>query len=151
MICPKCKSDMFVVEYSRIELDYCPKCQGVWFDSGELELLLEPAGLESPRLFLDDILKSPEASTAEKPHRCPVCTRKMKKISIGDRTGIIIDVCRRDDGLWFDGGELEHLLKGPVTEAAGGREAQQVASFLRGVFQTPKQMTENAQGSKDSS
>jgi len=49
MICPACKNDMIVVEHEDIELDYCTNCNGVWFDSGELELLLEAAGLESPQ------------------------------------------------------------------------------------------------------
>jgi len=41
MICPVCKSDMIDVEYNRIELDYCTACRGVWFDTEELELLIE--------------------------------------------------------------------------------------------------------------
>ena len=49
MICPVCKKDALIVEYDRIELDYCPSCGGVWFDSGELDLLLEAAGQYSPR------------------------------------------------------------------------------------------------------
>ena len=56
MICPACKSDMIVVEHSQIELDYCTDCRGVWFDSGELELLLESMGLENPDLFLGNLL-----------------------------------------------------------------------------------------------
>ena len=39
MKCPIDKSDMIVVEHEKIELDYCLRCSGVWFDSGELELL----------------------------------------------------------------------------------------------------------------
>ena len=41
MKCPVCRIDMIVVEHKKIELDYCVKCSGVWFDSGELELLLD--------------------------------------------------------------------------------------------------------------
>ena len=53
MICPACKNDMIVVEYQRIELDFCPDCRGVWFDKGELQLMLETARLEGK--FLDEI------------------------------------------------------------------------------------------------
>jgi len=45
MICPVCNKDMFVIEYKRVELDYCHICKGAWFDAGEMELLLEIAGL----------------------------------------------------------------------------------------------------------
>ena len=52
---------MLVVEYHNIELDYCNSCKGVWFDYGELELLLESRGLEETKVFLDGILNSQEA------------------------------------------------------------------------------------------
>ncbi|MES0279143.1 MAG: zf-TFIIB domain-containing protein, partial [Dehalococcoidales bacterium] len=33
MICPICKVEMAVVEQDKIELDYCARCRGVWFDA----------------------------------------------------------------------------------------------------------------------
>ena len=60
MICPVCRKSMLVVEYSEIELDYCDTCKGVWFDSGELELLLES---EKPDVFISNILKAAEAKS----------------------------------------------------------------------------------------
>ena len=42
MKCPVCHVPTYVVEYEKIELDVCGECQGIWFDHGELELLLEP-------------------------------------------------------------------------------------------------------------
>ena len=47
---------MVIVEHENIELDYCTNCKGVWFDSGELELLLEAAELENYEVFLDRII-----------------------------------------------------------------------------------------------
>src|SRR4030066_61693 len=111
MICPVCKKDMLVVEYNNIELDYCNDCHGVWFDSTELELLLKSMSLDSRNLLLDDILKSPEAMTQEKNRRCPICRRKMKKTTIGEHPGVLVDVCLQGHGLWFDGGEVAQLLK----------------------------------------
>ena len=83
MICPVCKYDMIVVEYRNIELDYCNSCRGVWFDSGELELLLKSYGLEEPKAFFDGIFNSQEAASPEKKRNCPICALKMKKTSIG--------------------------------------------------------------------
>ena len=40
MKCPVCRVPTYVVEFDKIELDLCPDCQGIWFDAGELELLL---------------------------------------------------------------------------------------------------------------
>ncbi len=45
MECPVCRETMVVIEYRSIELDYCVGCMGVWFDQGEIELLLDDAGI----------------------------------------------------------------------------------------------------------
>lgn len=135
MICPVCKSDMIDVEYHQIELDYCTGCHGVWFDAEELELLLDRAGMENHDLSMDDLLSSPEAKTLEKGRKCPICNLRMKKTTIGKEPEILIDACSQGDGLWFDGGEVNHLIKqiaGKQPAKAGSQ--QQVLEFLGEVF-----------------
>lgn len=42
MKCPVCKDvDLVMSERSGIEIDYCPKCRGVWLDRGELDKIIE--------------------------------------------------------------------------------------------------------------
>lgn len=136
MICPTCKSSMIVVEHSNIELDYCPNCHGVWFDSGELELLMESMELESQNQLSSDILSSPEAASPEKKRKCPICGQKMKKTIISEQPEILIDVCQRGDGLWFDGGEVDQLMKQLLRKPSKeGGPQQQVITFLAEVFQ----------------
>jgi Zn-finger nucleic acid-binding protein len=135
MICPVCKYDMIVVEYHNIELDYCNSCRGVWFDSGELELLLKSYGLEEPRAFFDGIFNSQEAASSEKKRNCPICGHKMKKTAIGGQPEILIDVCRDKHGLWFDGGEVTQLIRRLAGEHPPERDSRgQVISFLGEVF-----------------
>ena len=109
MICPACKSDMIVVEHEDIELDYCVKCHGVWFDAGELELLLGSLGLDSTSPFLNSILEAEEAKTEEEKRRCPLCRQKMKKSNL--ETKVLVDLCPQGEGIWFDGGEVGMLIK----------------------------------------
>ena len=137
MICPACKSDMIVVEHSKIELDYCTNCRGVWFDSGELELLLESAGLEGLEPLLADLAGSTEAGSVEKKRKCPICLQKMKKILVGQEPEILLDICRQGDGLWFDGGELAQLV-GQLAGKAEGKPTpqQEIFAFLQEVFKT---------------
>ncbi|OGO05396.1 MAG: hypothetical protein A2Y60_03640, partial [Chloroflexi bacterium RBG_13_54_9] len=135
MKCPACKSDMIVVEHSRIELDHCLKCQGVWFDSDELELLLKSSGLESRNLFISNVLASPEAKTAEKKRKCPICGKRMKKTTVGHQLEILIDVCPRGHGLYFDGGELSKLTKQLAEgQMEGSNSQQQLIGFVGEVF-----------------
>ena len=136
MICPVCKYDMLVVEYHNIELDYCSSCRGVWFDAGELELLLESKGLEETKVFLDGILNSQEAVSSEKKRNCPVCGHKMKKTAVGGQPEILIDICRDEHGLWFDGGEVIQLIRHLIEEHPPKHDSSgQVISFLEEVFE----------------
>lgn len=139
MICPVCKYDMIVVEYQNIELDYCNSCKGVWFDSGELELLLKSQGLEETKVFLDGILTSQEAVSSEKKRNCPICGHKMKKTAIGGQPEILIDVCPDKHGLWFDGGEVTQLIRRLAGKHPPKRDSgEQVISFLEEVFEAPQ-------------
>ena len=136
MICPTCKNDMIVVEHENIELDFCINCQGVWFDSGELELLLESVGLDSPDSFLSNVLNSIEVVSSEKKRKCPICRQKMKKTIIGQQPEVLIDVCWQGDGLWFDGGEVGQLIGQMSRKTAEDQGSQQqVISFLGEVFE----------------
>jgi uncharacterized protein len=40
MKCPLCSVDLTMSERSGVEIDYCPKCRGVWLDRGELDKII---------------------------------------------------------------------------------------------------------------
>lgn len=54
MKCPSCTDTALVMsDRQGVEIDYCPKCRGVWLDRGELDKLIErsttaPALADSP-------------------------------------------------------------------------------------------------------
>jgi Zn-finger nucleic acid-binding protein len=139
MICPVCRKDALIVEYNHIELDYCPNCQGVWFDAGELELLLKSAGLEEYRRYLEGIASAPEIATSEKKRKCPICRHKMKKTYIGEDKKILVDICHVGDGIWFDGGEVSHLLKALVDKSSAQGASQDVLAFVGDMFKFQEQ------------
>ena len=41
MNCPSCNETLLMTEWQGIEIDYCPKCRGVWLDKGELDKIIE--------------------------------------------------------------------------------------------------------------
>ena len=43
MKCPTCSVDLVMSERQGVEVDYCPKCRGVWLDRGELDKIVERA------------------------------------------------------------------------------------------------------------
>jgi len=135
MNCPACNSLMIVVEYQRIELDYCEECSGVWFDAGELELLLGGMNVEGKGLSVNSILTSPDAQSPERKRKCPICGQRMKKATVGRASEVLIDACPRGDGLWFDKGEVDQLTAQLAAKPSGTPDSQgRVVAFLSDVF-----------------
>jgi len=125
MICPSCKAPMVILEFERIEIDYCAECGGVWFDTGELELLLE--GTSNKPLFKF----GGAGKTTEKRLRCPRCLKRMAKTRSGSEKAGLIDRCVNGHGIWLDKGELEKI-------AAGGDQTDRIRKFLAGIFAVEK-------------
>ena len=43
MSCPICNVVLKMTERQGVEIDYCPKCRGVWLGKGELDRIIERA------------------------------------------------------------------------------------------------------------
>src|SRR5687767_10906735 len=41
MNCPNCNETLVMADRQGVEIDYCPKCRGVWLDRGELDKIIE--------------------------------------------------------------------------------------------------------------
>ena len=41
MVCPNCQETLLMTDRQGVEIDYCPKCRGVWLDRGELQKLID--------------------------------------------------------------------------------------------------------------
>lgn len=44
MRCPVDNETLVMADRNGVEIDYCPKCRGVWLDRGELDKIIERAG-----------------------------------------------------------------------------------------------------------
>ena len=122
MKCPVCRVPTYVVEYEQIELDLCPDCRGIWFDHGELDLLLGTT----------DASALTDAETDEPSRPCPLCDHKMNKVNIGPGRRVLIDSCPEGCGLWFDNDELADLAGDLRNE--GWLVQPSVRDFLSGMF-----------------
>lgn len=48
MKCPNCNETLVMADRQGVEIDYCPKCRGVWLDKGELDKIIERSADYSP-------------------------------------------------------------------------------------------------------
>jgi len=117
---------MITLELEDVEIDYCTACGGIWLDAGELELLLDEP--DKTKKLLESF--KVDSSSTERIRKCPICDKKMQKIVVGSsKPVLLIDKCRKGDGLWFDKGELQDIF-----ERAELDEENKIQKFLNDIF-----------------
>ncbi len=116
-ICPKCQIAMKTIDLKlngKFYIERCDQCMGLFFDPGELEVLLKASVknvFHINRQKLDQI----NATMARQDQcvsyvKCPECHKVMNRVNFGSRSGVILDRCT-EHGVWLDGGELRHLFE----------------------------------------
>ena len=106
-------------------LDHCPRCGGMWFDRGEVtevarqdQSVLQGAMLD-PTLRINppcQKCRTPLDRNADKCGvcgqknilKCPVCDREMERRPVH---GVMLDLCRNCQGVWFDNAELTSIWR----------------------------------------
>lgn len=101
MHCPKCvSSDLKRTggRQTRVVVDLCTNCKGLWLDEGELNQVMEVASKD---------LKPPRDA---KPTRmtCPRCCVPLLAFHY-PQTYVEINMCGQCHGLWLEPGELREI------------------------------------------
>ncbi|OQK16960.1 hypothetical protein AU255_03410 [Methyloprofundus sedimenti] len=123
-LCPHCNKPLQTIQLQLDEqlfIERCADCLGLFFDLGELDILLNHSvsHVNSINLaHLDNI-------NADRYHKkqvvkyikCPVCREFMHRKNFAHKSGVIVDNCRFH-GLWLDSGEVMHLME---WKKAGGQ------------------------------
>lgn len=71
MPCPRCRVDLVMSDRQGIEIDYCPKCRGVWLDRGELDKIIERNAHYAAAPQQEPMPASPPAQSAWMPQSAP--------------------------------------------------------------------------------
>lgn len=53
MLCPIDNTELVMSDRQGIEIDYCPKCRGVWLDRGELDKIIDRSTPTEPARTAD--------------------------------------------------------------------------------------------------
>jgi Zn-finger nucleic acid-binding protein len=104
--CYECGLELEEIDFHGQKVDRCDKCEGLFFDKGELESILHLVKLfQTIKVGETDIDSVPEHE-----HRrivsCPEHNIPMKPL---DLAGLTIDQCPECFGLWLDNGEISAL------------------------------------------
>lgn len=84
-----------------VEADVCPKCNGVFLDTKEIQVLTGGSNLH-------DLLTKYLGLDSDSPLVCPNCGGLMDGEDAGD---VRVDVCLDCNGVWLDAGELKRLAE----------------------------------------
>lgn len=68
MQCPVDGETLVMSERSGVEIDYCPKCRGVWLDRGELDKILARATADDQRPV---VMQAPGGPAIDPTHQPP--------------------------------------------------------------------------------
>ncbi|MDH3690701.1 MAG: zinc ribbon domain-containing protein [Gammaproteobacteria bacterium] len=120
-ICPVCGTGNHLASRSlggeRLSVLECGKCAGLWLGSQIFQLLEQRAQrvAASGEMVAPDHrpqVASDSLATTGAPFykHCPLCTKLMHRRNYGGKSGIIVDTCKQD-GIWFDQGELDAVLR----------------------------------------
>lgn len=131
MKCPNCSSGLSKMHYKDEEVDFCKSCKGAWFDSGELNSVIDKIvssdEIPSADIDLDKTVIS-KYGFAEDIRSCPCCHSEMSKLNYAYDSNIFLDKCKSCQGMWADGDEIMKLAvfrKGnPVLDRMGKAIAQ---------------------------
>jgi len=69
--CPRCGSVLTMSERHGIEIDYCPQCRGVWLDRGELDKIIDRAGITETPASAAPAQPAPQAGWTQPPPQQP--------------------------------------------------------------------------------
>jgi Zn-finger nucleic acid-binding protein len=150
--CPVCVGVMmekknFPGSAGSLTLDYCPRCGGLWFDRGEVgriaqhqesvirPLLIDPAARVNPPCQgcgtpLDRNAEKCVVCGRRNILDCPVCDEPMER---REREGLVLDVCKRCQGVWFDNAELSAIWRLKLAEATQAARRRGRASDVAAI------------------
>lgn len=58
MKCPKCGGTLHAELFHGVQIDRCPDCHGMWFDAGEIDLILKEEDAGVMRKIMSDVRAS---------------------------------------------------------------------------------------------
>ena len=128
--CPDCGQPLLIYEMDGVETDHCLGCGGTWLDSGELELVVEKAGVD-PALLVAALDNAPRGEKGVR--RCPRGRKRMRVTRLGPGDGVELDICSAGHGLWLDKGEMADVADA-FSEGAGDA----VALYFNELYPTER-------------
>jgi len=111
MFCPFCKKEKFKKSiFYNTEVDYCPRCLGLWFEEDELRQAKDETDKDLNWLDIDLWKEKKKFRISKKEILCPSCSVPLYCVRYGD-SQVEVDVCNLCKGVWLDRGEFKKIIE----------------------------------------
>lgn len=109
MKCPNDNEQLEIALFHDVEVSYCPKCLGIWFDKDELRLAKDDKDNQLNWLDVDLWRDSGNFEISRSHKHCPVCRAGLSEIKY-DNSKTKVDFCKMCQGVWLDRGEFKQII-----------------------------------------
>jgi len=116
MLCPLCKIGLQKAIFCNVEVDYCPRCFGLWFEEEELRWAKDEKDKNLSWLDIDLWKNKKDFKISRSKKLCPFCRLPLYQINYGD-SEIEVDLCNLCYGIWLDRGEFKKIIEYLKTRA----------------------------------
>ncbi len=110
MKCPLCKKSLEEAIFYGVEIDYCPKCLGLWFEEEELRWAKDERDKDLNWVDIDLWEKETSFKISPSQKFCPSCRFSLYTVTYGD-SKIKVDLCNLCRGIWLDRGEFKKIIE----------------------------------------
>lgn len=144
MECPNKHGQLKKASFHNVNVDYCEKCIGIWFDKNELTYAKDDKDKQLNWVDFDVWRHKEKFETFKSPKWCPVCRVPFVQINYDD-SKVKVDFCKNCNGIWLDRGEFKQImvyLKNKADYEILHHYAKNLVKQLWEVFLGPQKLRE---------
>ena len=109
MNCPNDNEKLEKLLFHTVEVDYCPRCLGMWFEKNELNMAEHDTDKDLDWVDIDLWRDEVKFHVSRSDKHCPSDRTGLKEITYGD-SNTKVDFCEQCGGAWLDRGEFKQVI-----------------------------------------
>ena len=109
MECPNDKEYLEKILFHNVEVEYCPRCLGIWLDKDEFRHAKDDKDKELNWVDVDLWRDKSRFRVSRGLKHCPVDRSLLQEVKY-DESKTKVDFCKMCEGVWLDRGEFKQLI-----------------------------------------
>lgn len=107
--CPNDQENLEKILFNAVEVDYCQKCLGIWFDHQELQSAKNNKDEQLNWVDIDLWRDKSRFEVSRQGKLCPADRTGLMQVGYDD-SRVKVDFCKQCHGVWLDRGEFKQII-----------------------------------------